>query len=73
MALTYFVIFSGPHPRPDEAVFWFTMQLGMVIGFFTAYPADRFLMDKGWKEKMPQYKLEMKQKIREQQFRSRAA
>lgn len=52
MALTYFVLFPGPHLHPDEAPFWFMMQIGMVIGFFTSYPANVFLIRWGWKEKM---------------------
>jgi hypothetical protein len=73
MALTYFVIFPGPHLHPNEAVFWFMMQVGMMIGFFTSYPPNRVLLSKRWKEKMPQYPAEMKQKIREEQLRARAA
>ena len=52
MALTYYVIFPDPHLRVDEAVFWFMMQIGMIIGFFTSYPANIFLLKAGWKEKM---------------------
>jgi hypothetical protein len=73
MALSYFVFFPAPHLRPDEAVFWFMMQVGMIIGFFTSYPANRFLLSNGWKEKMPQSKAEMKRMIQEQQLRPRAA
>lgn len=63
MALTYFVLFPGPHLAPTDAVFWFMMQVGMIIGFFTSYPANRLLLGKGWKEEMPQYKNQMKQKM----------
>jgi hypothetical protein len=52
MALTYYVIFPAPHLRPDQALFWFMMQIGMVIGFFTSYPANVLLLRLGWKEKM---------------------
>ncbi len=52
MALTYYVIFPAPHLRPDQAPFWFMMQIGMVIGFFTSYPANFLLLRWGWKEKM---------------------
>ena len=54
MALTYYVIFPAPHLKATEAVFWFMMQIAMVIGFFTSYPANRWLMKSGLKEKMPQ-------------------
>lgn len=69
MALTYFVIFPSPHLHPTGAVFWFMMQVGMILGYFTSYPANIFLLKAGWKEKMPQYKPEMKKKMRQQQAR----
>lgn len=52
MALTYYVLFPAPHLRPDQPLFWFMMQIGMVIGFFTSYPANVYLLRWGWKEKM---------------------
>ena len=67
MALTYFVVFPGPHLHPTEAVFWFMMQVGMILGYFTSYPANVFLLKAGWKEKMPRYKREMKMNMRRQQ------
>lgn len=67
MALTYYVIFPGPHLHPTEAVFWFMMQVGMILGYFTSYPVNIFLLKSGWKEKMPRYKPEMKNKMRKQQ------
>lgn len=54
MAITYFLIFPSPHLDPGTAVFWFTMQIAMIAGFFTALPANAWLIRKGWKEKMPQ-------------------
>lgn len=53
MALSYFVFFPHPHLNPGMAVFWFMMQIAMVVGFFTALPANAWLIGKGWKEKMP--------------------
>lgn len=53
MALSYFVFFPHPHLNPGMAVFWFMMQIAMVVGFFTALPANAWLIKKGWKEKMP--------------------
>jgi hypothetical protein len=55
MALTYYVFFPSPHLRVNEAVFWFMMQIGMMAGFVTSYPANVFLLRQGWKERMPQY------------------
>ena len=28
------------------------MQVGMIVGFFTAYPVNQWLVRHGWKEKM---------------------
>jgi hypothetical protein len=53
MAVTYYLLFPGPHLNPGIAVFWFMMQIAMVVGFFTAIPANAWLIKKGWKEKMP--------------------
>ena len=53
MALTYFVLFPAPHLHPGSAVFWFMMQIAMIIGTITALPANEWLIRKGWKEKMP--------------------
>lgn len=72
-ALTYFVFFPNPHLKVTEAVFWFMMQIGMVVGFFTSYPINIFLIKVGWKEKMPQYKAEMKSTVRKQQTHQQRA
>lgn len=53
MALTRFVLFPSPHLRPGMAVFWFMMQVAMVVGCATAMPANAWLIRKGLKEKMP--------------------
>ncbi len=51
MALTSLVLF--PHGLPtDSAAFWFMMQIGMIVGFFTSYPVNWWLLKIGWKEKM---------------------
>jgi hypothetical protein len=55
MAITRFVLFPEPRVHPNSAVFWFMMQIAMIVGWATAYPANIFLLSKGWKEKMPQY------------------
>jgi Domain of unknown function (DUF4396) len=52
MALTYFVFFPNPHLEPNQALYWFMMQIGMVIGFFTSYPMTRILIQWGTKEVM---------------------
>ena len=54
MILTYYVIFPSPHLKPTQAAFWFMMQVAMIIGFFTSYPANVWLLKRGLKERMPE-------------------
>jgi uncharacterized protein DUF4396 len=65
MALTQYLFFPGPHLGPTEPVFWFMMQIGMMVGFPTSYPANIVLLKIGWKERMPQSKYEMKQRLQD--------
>ncbi len=51
MLLMRFVFFSPPL-HPDEPTYWFMMQIGMILGFFTAYPMNWWLVRKGLKEAM---------------------
>lgn len=56
MALTRFVLFPEPSRiYPNMAVFWFMMQIAMILGWATSYPANVWLLRRGWKEKMPMY------------------
>ncbi len=56
MALTRFVLFPEPYRiHPNMAVFWFMMQIAMIVGWATSYPANIWLIRNGWKEKMPMY------------------
>ncbi len=56
MAVTRFVLFPEPtRIHPNLAVFWFMMQIAMIVGWTTSYPANVWLLRKGWKEKMPMY------------------
>jgi hypothetical protein len=52
MALIFFVFFPHPHLMPDHAAYWFLMQVGMVLGFLTSYPANSWLIRHGIKEGM---------------------
>jgi hypothetical protein len=52
MAFMQLVLFPGPHLAPDHAAYWFLMQVGMVVGFITAYPANVWLIRRGVKEAM---------------------
>jgi hypothetical protein len=49
MALTYFVLFAAHRPEASTIVFWFMMQIGMVLGFATTYPANWLLVKWGVK------------------------
>ena len=73
MALTYYVLFPNPHLEPNNPVFWFMMQVAMIVGYIAAYPANRLLLNSGWKEKMPQYKTELKRNMRKQMIRQQKA
>lgn len=73
MALTQYVLVPGPHLGPTEPVFWFMMQIGMMLGFFTSYPANIFVLKVGWKERMPQSKYEMKQQMQDRGLGTGAA
>jgi hypothetical protein len=50
MTIVVFVLF-GDLPKTGP-VFWCMMQLAMVFGFLTSYPANWWLLKKGWKERM---------------------
>jgi hypothetical protein len=52
MALVYFVFFPSPHLHPNETAFWLMMQIGMILGFITSFPVNRWLLAKGIKEAM---------------------
>ncbi len=52
MALTQLVLFPRSHLHPDEAAYWFFMQVGMLLGFATAWPANVWLLRHGTKEPM---------------------
>lgn len=52
MAIVHFVLFAH-YPLPkDTWVFWFMMQIAMLIGFFCAYPMNVLLIKKGVKKGM---------------------
>ena len=52
MAVIYFVFFRQSHLHPNQATYWFMMQIGMICGFITSYPMNRLLLRIGWKERM---------------------
>ncbi|MGC5247759.1 DUF4396 domain-containing protein [Gordonia sp. DT219] len=52
MILVSTVFFTHPHLHPVEATYWFMMQIGMLLGFATAWPANVWLIRRGIKEAM---------------------
>lgn len=52
MAVMQLVLFTSPHLTPDHAAYWFLMQIGMALGFATAYPVNVWLIRRGIKEAM---------------------
>jgi hypothetical protein len=50
MWFTHAVLFPGL--KPTTALYWFMMQIAMVVGFATTYPANWLLIRKGFKETM---------------------
>ena len=51
MAISHFVLFRPPL-EIDTASHWFMMQVGMILGYLTAWPVNRWLVLRGTKEKM---------------------
>jgi hypothetical protein len=53
MAVMTFVLFRAPHTlMANSAAFWLFMQVGMMIGFFTSWPANAWLIKRGIKVPM---------------------
>jgi Domain of unknown function (DUF4396) len=51
MALSHYVIWQPPLPI-NSSSHWFMMQIGMMLGFLTSWPVNRWLLIKGIKEPM---------------------
>ncbi|WP_082235334.1 DUF4396 domain-containing protein [Halobacillus massiliensis] len=51
MAIVHFLLFTNP-PTPADPSFWFMMQIALILGFITSYPANSWLVRKGIKEAM---------------------
>jgi Domain of unknown function (DUF4396) len=45
-------VLLGASLSKTTATYWLFMQVGMILGFFTAYPVNRWLIERGWKESM---------------------
>ena len=51
MALDRLALFEVP-AEPNSATYWFLMQIAMIVGFATSYPANWWLVKSGLKEAM---------------------
>ena len=51
MAISAKAIWQPPL-QIDTPGHWFMMQVGMILGYFTSWPVNKWLVQKGWKEKM---------------------
>jgi hypothetical protein len=52
MAIVVFLLMPEHPLDPTMAVFWFMMQIGMILGFMTTYPANWLLVRSGVKSAM---------------------
>ena len=53
MAIMAFVLFPAPHHlMPSSAAYWLLMQIGMIIGYATSWPANVWLVNRGIKVPM---------------------
>lgn len=52
MAFVHFYLFQTNVPEPNNPTFWFMMQIAMILGTATSYPANWFLVKKGIKHGM---------------------
>lgn len=52
MAVSYFLLFPTHRPEASTIVFWFMMQLAMLLGFATTYPVNWLLVRWGVKAGM---------------------
>jgi hypothetical protein len=53
MAVMAFALFPAPHHlMPSSAAYWLLMQVGMIIGYFTSWPANVWLVQRGIKVPM---------------------
>jgi Domain of unknown function (DUF4396) len=55
MAIAFFVVFRaglGVELEVNSFEFWFMMQIAMMVGFLTSYPANWWLIRRGFKERM---------------------
>ncbi len=51
MAIVHYFLFTSP-PTPNHMTYWFMMQIAMILGTATSYPANWLLVKKGVKHAM---------------------
>ncbi|MCF6409381.1 DUF4396 domain-containing protein [Pseudalkalibacillus salsuginis] len=51
MAIVHFYLFTEP-PKPDTMTYWFMMQIAMILGTASSFPANWLLVQKGIKHSM---------------------
>jgi hypothetical protein len=51
-AIMQLVLFPVEGLHPDQAAYWYLIQIGMILGFVTAYPASWWPIRRGIKEAM---------------------
>jgi Domain of unknown function (DUF4396) len=51
MGLYHLVLWQPPLSTASSG-YWMLMQAGMIVGFFTAWPVNVWLIRRGWKERM---------------------
>jgi len=51
MAIVHYALFAKT-PEPNTMVYWFMMQIAMILGAITSYPANWILVKKGVKHSM---------------------
>jgi hypothetical protein len=53
MAIMTFVLFPASQQlMPSSAAYWLLMQIGMIIGYFSSWPANVWLVKRGIKVPM---------------------
>ena len=51
MAIYHLAIWQPPLGVGSSS-YWWQMQIGMIVGYFTSWPVNAWLIRRGWKEKM---------------------
>ena len=52
MAIMFFLFLDRDHVTPSDASYWLVMQIGMILGFATSYPANAWMIRRGLKDAM---------------------